>query len=348
MEKIYSGYAYICLYLALIYAVTILATKGVLIYSLKNSLIDKPGERSSHSTPTPRGGGLPISILILFTVFIFTLTGFIPQNYAIALSFGGLLVSIVGWVDDHRDISAGLRGILYFLASMIALYFIGGLDKIIIGDLVLHVGFFWGSVIAIIGITWITNLYNFMDGADAIASVQAITAGLFAGILFSINNQHGMSIVCFTIITACGAFLFWNWPPARIFMGDVGSCMIGYTFGVVTIIGEVTNSVHIYIWIILLSVFIGDATFTLVKRVISGDKWYTAHRSHGYQKLIQLGVSHSILAIYLLLFNICILWPIAFIAYKWKFLSIYMVLLSIILVFILWSVIQFRSRKLAI
>jgi Fuc2NAc and GlcNAc transferase len=250
----------------------------------------------------------------------------------------------VGWIDDHKDIAAGWRGILYLLASIIALVYIGGLEQIKFGGLFIHLNLA-GSILAVIGLTWLTNLYNFMDGTDAIASVQAITTGSFAGILFFINNQVGLAIICFVIIMSCVGFLTWNWPPAKIFMGDVGSCMIGYTFGVMAIIGEVTNTVYIYIWIILLAVFIWDATFTLVKRIIYGEKWYVAHRTHAYQRLIQLGISHSTLAIYLILLNICVLWPIAYIAYRWVYLSVYMMLLSIIIVLSLWSIIQYIYYK---
>jgi len=314
-------------------------------YSLQNSLIDKPNERSSHVVPTPRGGGLPISILVLGSILILLIVDWLPINIAVAMFGGGCMVTIIGWIDDHKDIPALWRGCSYLLASMWALYFLDSVDQITLGEpVIINVGLVV-SVICVLGISWLVNLYNFMDGTDGLAAIQAISTGAPAGVIFWVNNQQGLAVICFVISAACLGFLYWNWSPAKIFMGDVSSCLIGFTFGVLAIAGEHTHTMPVSIWLIFLAIFVWDATFTLIRRVLSGEKWYLAHRSHAYQRLTQLGCSHSTLALSVLVLNVTILWPLAYAAYMWDYVMIYLLVFSVILMFILWSGIQLYYRK---
>ena len=345
MSNIENYYIYAGIYLTFIFILSAILTKYILTYSLSHNLIDNPGERSSHLKPTPRGGGLSISIIILFTVVLCAVLKIMAFRDASALLFGGVLISLVGWIDDHKDISAAWRGFLYFIAACLAMIILGGFNNIKIGTTTIQLGYI-GSILAIIGITWLTNLYNFMDGTDGLASLQAITASCVAGLMFWSNEEYGMAIVCLSVTSACAGFLVWNWPPAKIFMGDVGSCMLGFTFGICAVIGEKTESVYLYLWISLLSVFIMDATLTLIKRIITGEKWYIAHRTHGYQKLIQLGMSHSDLAISFIILNIFLILPFSYVAYHWKNLSTYMILSNMLLILLLWSFIQYKYHML--
>jgi glycosyltransferase WbpL len=323
---------------------TYIVTGFIRRYSLKNSLIDKPNERSSHTVPTPRGGGLSISVSILSSIVILMLANWLPKNIAVAMLGGGCLVTIIGWLDDHQDISALWRACSYLFAAIWALYFIGHLESINFGKpVIISVGLIISLLIAL-GIAWLINLYNFMDGTDGIAAIQAISTGAPAGVIFWINSQLGLAIICFVIVAACVGFLFWNWSPAKIFMGDVSSCLIGFMFAVLAIAGEYTNSMPIAVWLILLAVFIWDATFTLIRRILTGEKWYAAHRSHAYQRLTQLGISHSKLALSVLILNVIILWPLAYMAYKWDNATLYLLIVSIILMYILWLGIQVQYR----
>jgi len=315
-------------------------------YSLQHSLIDKPNDRSSHVAPTPRGGGLSISISVLVSIYILMEINYLPRNISIAMLGGGCLVTIVGWLDDHRDISVLWRGCSYVIASIWALYFIDSVGQINLGEpIIINVGLA-ASIIIVIAIAWLVNLYNFMDGTDGIAAIQAVSSALPAGVIFWLNSEPGLAVICFVIVSACVGFLFWNWSPAKIFMGDVCSCLIGFIFGVLAIAGEHTNTIPIAVWLILLSVFIWDTTFTLLKRILMGEKWYVAHRSHAYQRLNQLGVSHSSIAIFVFILNVTIIWPLVYAAYKWDNIMIYLLVFSIILMFILWSGIQiiYRAR----
>ena len=252
------------------------------------------------------------------------------------------MVSIVGWLDDHKDLAALWRGFSYLGASVWAVYFVGGGEEIKLGVTTVAVVGILGNVMASLSIAWLTNLYNFMDGTDGFAAVQAITVGIPAGVFFWLNDQYGLASLCYVIAAANTGFLFWNWSPAKIFMGDVSSCLIGFMFGILAIIGEITDSVYIYIWLILLAVFIWDATFTLAKRIVTGKKWYAAHRSHAYQRLTQMGISHARLTVSLLLFNVCILWPMAYTVYLREYLAVPVTLLSIIIMFLLWGAVQYN------
>ncbi len=308
-------------------------------YSLKNALIDVPNERSSHSIPTPRGGGLSIALSILLVIGLLFFAGWIAMEFALALGIGGLIVVIIGWIDDHRHIPALWRAISYFIAAGWAIVCLGGLERILLGSQVLSLGYM-GTFLAIFWIVWLTNLYNFMDGTDSMAAIQAICVGLLAGILFWLEGQYGVAIVCFVIAASSCGFLFWNWPPAKIFMGDVGSCTLGFCFGVLAVIGEIEDTVPLVVWFILLAVFIGDATLTLLMRIMKGEKWYQAHKSHAYQRWVQMGASHKRLALGVLLINVMILWPMATMAFVWGEYSYHIAAASILLISVLWGAIQ--------
>lgn len=306
-------------------------------YSLKYSIVDRPNERSSHTTPTPRGGGLAIAICTLIGILCLTYSGHLSDSIGIALLGGGGLVSLIGWVDDHIDIPAMWRGLSYFIAALWGCYYLGagnlfGLDMSSSVPVIVIV-----YSIFTLGITWLVNLYNFMDGSDGLAATQAICTSLAGAYIFITGNEFGLGIVCLLIASSCAGFLFWNWAPAKIFMGDVSSCLLGFVFGVLMIAGIVTGTTTLFVWFILLSLFIWDSTFTLIKRIISGEKWYMAHRTHAYQKLLQNGMSHSSLALYTLAINICILWPLSFCAYHWPDLAIYLFVFSVGFSYLLWG-----------
>jgi len=313
-------------------------------YALKHSLIDVPNERSSHLMPTPRGGGLSIVIPVLLCIAVLFLTAQLEGNIALALGTGCFFVAGVGWIDDHQHIPANWRVLLYGIAAVLAVYFLAESDNFLS---VFHQLPFAivSSFLIVIWIVWMTNLYNFMDGTDALAAIQTICAGLLAGILFWLEGQYGLATVCFVMSASSCGFLFWNWPPAKIFMGDVGSCSLGFCFGVLAVIGEIQGSVPFTVFIILLSLFICDTTLTLLMRVFANEKWYQAHKSHAYQRLVQLGMSHKKLVFSVLLINVMILWPMATMAFVWDEYSYYIVAASILLMSILWGIIQVRYHR---
>ena len=325
---------------------SILATGMLRQYSIRHSLLDIPNERSSHSTPTPRGGGLAIVLPVLTCTVLLYYLGLLPVSIVVAFVGGGILVSLTGWLDDHYDIPEIWKAICYVTAATWAVYWLDGMAALKIGDAVITLNFA-GGILAILACAWLINLYNFMDGTDALAALQAICTGAFSGFLLMTMGRQDLAIICFVITTASIGFLYWNWPPAKIFMGDVGSCFIGFSFGVLAISGEKGGVLPALVWFILLSVFICDATLTLFLRILKKEKWYSAHRSHAYQRLVQMGASHAHLAVCVLLINVIFLWPIAYIAWRWQQFSLPVLALTVLIMCLLWGIIQWRFTGLS-
>jgi Fuc2NAc and GlcNAc transferase len=308
-------------------------------YAIRNYVLDVPNERSLHNSPTPRGGGLAIIIFIFFAIAYSFYVKSITLNVVLALA-GGVIVAATGLLDDHKNLSAKFRIIIYTIASIIALFFTNSEYNLYeeFDSIYIKTAFY---IITTISIVWLINLFNFMDGADGFAAIQAICASLFSGFLFWDANQETMALVSMCIFCSTCGFLYWNWPPAKIFMGDVGSCTLGFLFGVMAIIGYATNSISFFVWFILLSIFICDSTFTLLMRIAKKEKWYKAHKSHAYQKIVLSGVSHKTLGLFSLGVNILVLWPIAWIIYKEPWLELYVLVFVIFALLVLWSLIQF-------
>jgi glycosyltransferase WbpL len=311
-------------------------------YAVKNAVIDIPNERSSHTQPTPRGGGIAVSIPIMISIVGLYLFHLISFPIFIGMLISSLIITIVGWLDDHKHIIFYWRVIFYSIASIWMISWVGSLDAISIGLIRIPLPYILGYIVTFFGLLWLTNLYNFMDGTDGLAALQGICAGLFGGVLMLVEGETGLAIVCFIIVSSCLGFLYWNWPPAKIFMGDIGSCLLGFIFGSLALISDVTGTVSVSIWCILLSVFICDATFTLLKRIICREKWYDAHCSHAYQRLVQMGITHKQLAVAFFILNTILIWPMSYAAYTMPFHAVYISIGIIVLMLMLWLLVQIR------
>jgi len=281
-----------------------LLASRVRLYAL-DRLLDIPNERSSHSRPTPRGGGLAIAVTALGGIIIAAMLGWIDWNLAIALSGGGAMIATVGWVDDHRDLPALTRFAVQFLSAGWAMFWLGGLPSLSVGVLSVQMGLV-GTVLGIIGIVWAINLYNFVDGIDGLAAGEAISTGVIGGLILLAMGQVGLAMVSFLIAAASAGFLPLNWAPAKLFMGDVGSGMLGYLFAVLAIASENAGAVPLLIWVLLLGAFVFDATVTLCRRIAHGERWYHAHHSHAYQRMVQAGRSHAQVSSTILIINLAL------------------------------------------
>lgn len=266
-------------------------------------LVDVPNQRSSHSQPTPRGGGLAFVLLcpIVASGVLFLTAAPIPDGMA-ALLVGGLAVAAVGLADDRWRLSARFRIVAYLLAALI----------LVIGGGSLHelqwpgwpsVPLGWAGVpLTLLWIVGLTNAYNFMDGIDGIAATQGVVAAGAAGLL---ALWHGnLASATYPLILASGVFgfLLHNWPPARVFMGDVGSAFLGYSFAGLAVLdrGGGSTGLPFAVWLILLAPFLFDTSLTLMRRVLKGERWYEAHCEHLYQRLVRQGWSHlAVTSIYL-------------------------------------------------
>ncbi|WDG52062.1 MraY family glycosyltransferase [Pseudomonas chlororaphis] len=280
-------------------------------YALARSMMDVPNERSSHSVPTPRGGGVAIVITFLFSLIYLCWTGWIDMAFFIGAFGTGAIVAVIGFMDDHGHIAARWRLLGHFVAGGWALFWLGGLPELEAAGVALHLGWI-GGAFALFYLVWMLNLYNFMDGIDGIASVEAVCACLGVCILYGVGGHQALIWAPLFMAAAVAGFLIWNFPPAKIFMGDAGSGFLGIMLGVFSLQAANVDSRLFWVWIILLGVFIVDATFTLLRRLARGDKVYEAHRSHAYQYASRQYGRHLPVTMTVLLINMLWLLPIAF------------------------------------
>jgi Fuc2NAc and GlcNAc transferase len=266
-------------------------------YALARDVLDHPNERSSHDVPTPRGGGVAIVVVAVAAEAALWAIGWLPTRAALALAGGGLMVACIGWLDDHlakkRDgVPAPVRAAVHFAAAAWALGWLGGLPELRVGAGSVPLALA-GAVLAAFGIVWSTNLYNFMDGIDGIAGAEAVTCAVAGGVLLLLTGERGLAAAAFALAAASAGFLAWNWYPARIFMGDAGSYFLGFTFAVLAVASERAGAVPLLAWMVLLGVFVFDATATLVRRARRGERWHQAHRSHAYQRAAPTRPDHA-------------------------------------------------------
>ena len=232
----------------------------------KLAAIDKPNSRSMHSVPTPRGGGLAV-LAPLLLMYARSLGDFMDGNIVIGL----LLVAIVSYIDDRRSLSSRLRLVVHVIAACV---------------LVLPQGhsLYIGTGLCLLTV-WCINLYNFMDGIDGLAASMG-SIGFLAIYLVSLHNgQVQLAPISSIVAFGCLGFLMFNFPPAKIFLGDVGSASLGYLMAVMIVITAEGGLSDSWPSLLIFSPFLLDATFTIVRRALAGEKFWTAHRSHLYQRL---------------------------------------------------------------
>jgi Fuc2NAc and GlcNAc transferase len=251
-------------------------------FALRRQLLDVPDHRSSHTRVTPRGGGLAFVLVFLLAITGFAVFGRVPPGWAVAFVGAGGAVAWVGFMDDHGHVSARIRLLVHVAATVWALVWLGGPPTVQFGTVAWPAGalawIFWVPFLV-----WLLNLYNFMDGIDGIAGVEALTV-LAGATLISFQGLDPDSLIPMqALMASVFGFVVWNWPPARIFMGDVGSGFIGIAFGIIILASAREASLTVWSWMILLGVFLVDATTTLVVRLLSGQRWWEPHRSHAYQ-----------------------------------------------------------------
>lgn len=276
---------------AAIFAGSYLLTAAVRRWALGRGVLDRPNHRSSHSHPTPRGGG--ISFVVITQAFLCFLYWRYPEQRPVWLALaGGLPVAAIGWLDDVRRLPSPVRLTVHLAAAAWAVYWLGGLPLLETGRGALRLGPI-GSPLAVVGIAWSVNLYNFMDGIDGLAAGQAVVAGAVGGGLLLLSGALPMALFAGVLALAVAGFLVWNYPRARIFMGDVGSGYLGYLFGTLALASENHGGMPLLVWVLLLGPFVVDATATLVRRMVRREKWWEPHRTHAYQLAVQRGFSHA-------------------------------------------------------
>lgn len=313
------------LYTAL-FLISFVLTYYIKIYSEKKSLVDVPNERSSHNVPIPHGGGIAIAITWFIGISYLYYLDNIQSSLYFAL-LGGGMVSIVSYLDDLFQLSVKTRLSVQVLAAMLGLYFIGGLEQIdflffSIENQILT------NLFAFLLIVWFINLYNFLDGIDGYAGSEAIFLGVAGFTLF--GDTHFIVFV----VSVLG-FLVWNWYKAKIFMGDVGSTLLGYNIAIFTLYYANQEAINLWIWITLFGLFWFDATLTLYKRYRNGERLSQAHNKHAYQRLVQSGWSHSSVVKFSIIVNVVLFCFVYFIS------NIFIVFfISLLLFYAIWMYIE--------
>lgn len=298
------------LFLVVTGGISLLLTSALQRYALAKSLIDVPNERSSHTVPTPRGGGVAIVLSFLFLLPVLPIFSLLSWSSTWGLLGAGAGIAVLGFLDDHGHIAARWRLLGHFSAAVWALFWLGGAPPLAVMGTTFDMGWI-GILLAILYLVWTLNLYNFMDGIDGLASVEAIFASLSAALIYAFMGLDAMAWAPLLLSFAVAGFLYWNFPPAKIFMGDAGSGFLGVTLGVFSLQAAWASPSLIWVWLILMGVFVVDATFTLIRRLMRGDKIYEAHRSHAYQYASRKFGSHLPVTLTVSLVNVVWLLPIA-------------------------------------
>jgi UDP-N-acetylmuramyl pentapeptide phosphotransferase/UDP-N-acetylglucosamine-1-phosphate transferase len=261
-------------------------TRRLIPLLLRRGMLDRPNERSSHTVPTPRGGGIAVVGTLLLAWLLLLLLGEVRPALA-AVMLGSVALAAVSWIDDLGGLPQGLRLLAQFAAAALGLLSLppaaGGLVGVPAILLYPAIVILW---------VWGTNLFNFMDGIDGIAGGEAAAIGCGLVLLSAVGAAGGPEtlMLAAALLGASAGFLVWNWPPARIFLGDVGSVPLGYLLGFLLI--GLALSGHWRAALILPLYFLADATLTLARRLLRGERVWQAHREHFYQHAVAQGLSH--------------------------------------------------------
>lgn len=259
-------------------------------FARSRGMLDIPGDRHSHTAPTPRGGGAGIICALVIVSLCQGLVAPEPGFWPWCALPGIAALSVIGWLDDRWGLSAWLRLGVQVLAGIYLLWCFYS-HHLLPGPV--------SAILALGFLLWMINLYNFMDGSNGMAGFQGVFAGGVLAILFTLAGDSASAIASTSVAAACLGFLPWNLGKARVFMGDVGSGTLGFIFACLILLGTFKGAFSLPVaWLVML-VFVCDASLTLMSRVIRRERWYTPHKQHVYQRLIGRGWTHgSVLALY--------------------------------------------------
>ena len=316
---------YLIQFISLLLA-TVLLTGGIRLGALRAGMLDHPVARSAHVKATPIGGGVAIATVFLISTCVSYWAGRIPYAEFMAL-MGAALIAVVGLVDDLRPLDIRWRVPAQFLAAIWVLAWLGEIPAVRLPGI--DIGGPILSVLAGLALVWLVNLYNFMDGIDGLAGSELVFVNGLSFLLVINSGDQVVAISSLSLLATGLGFLVWNWPPAKIFMGDAGSGFVGFVLGVMAILSMQHGSLSLWTWILLMGVFVVDATVTLLRRVIGHQKWYEGHASHAYQHAARRYKSHGKVTITVIAINCLWLAPLAWLSKSYPQQGIYCALLGI-------------------
>lgn len=283
-------------------------TFAVRRYATGHGIVDEPNHRSSHVMATPRAGGLSIVFVVaIWLVLAWLWIDAISSSLAFALLGGSIPLAVVGLTDDRAGLPVSVRFVVHVAAVVFALLVTGGIA--VAGGSSVS----WGwQALAGIACLWFVNLFNFMDGIDGIAAMEAVFVSAASALLLGwLGAPSGLTWTWLALAGACLGFLWHNWSPARIFMGDTGSGFLGFVIAVLLVVSTQVTGFSVWTAVILVSAFGADATVTLLRRVASGHGWSVPHRSHTYQRLARRWASHARVTTAYLALNVLVIFPAA-------------------------------------
>lgn len=267
------------------------ATAALRRWALRRSVLDIPNDRSSHTVPTPRGGGLVLVAALALVAPISWLAGAPLSSGVRWFLAGALLIAAVSWIEDLKTVPRALRFAAHAAAAALALWGLGAWDVVELP--LFSVRLAWIGVPAtFLWLVGLTNAYNFMDGIDAIAGLQAVAAAFGWIVVGGLTGQEQLLIVAVPLLACTAGFLVHNWPPASIFMGDVGSTLLGFTFAALPLMAGPSDPRLAFVGLLFVWPFVFDASFTFLRRLLRRENVFSPHRSHLYQRLILCGRSH--------------------------------------------------------
>jgi UDP-N-acetylmuramyl pentapeptide phosphotransferase/UDP-N-acetylglucosamine-1-phosphate transferase len=285
-------------------------TLAALAYAKRRGLLDQPGKRRSHTRATPRGGGIGIvAATLLVGVSAWCLLGasvrwIQPAAFAAAV----LAVALIGWRDDHAPLPVVPRLLTHAGAALLV-------GAAVLAPGAMHDPRAWWLLLPLVPVLiGFINAHNFMDGIDGILGQQGLFVMLGLGLLAAWQADAGIAALAFATAAGCLGFLAFNWPPAKIFMGDVGSGALGMAIGAVAALVVQRNPAMIWACAILPSAFLVDSGLTLARRILAGQRWYAPHRQHLYQWLVRVKWSHARTDVAYMIWNLAVVAPLAWLA----------------------------------
>ena len=281
-------------------------TYVALRYARWRRMLDQPGRRRMHTHSTPRGGGIAIVLTVLAASAYL-----LPMPIGAAFAAGLLLVAGIGWIDDHHPLSAKVRIVVHFLA---ALLFVATLWPLQTVDSLQHAVLF---ACAVVGLAGAINLWNFMDGSNGLVASQSVWVASGLALVFAALGAWPWALCAMVLAGACLGFLPFNFPRARVFLGDVGSGGLGFACAALWLVAFDLERSSFWWLVVLPAVLLIDSGLTLLSRIVAGRRWYTAHREHLYQWLIRAGASHVRVASLYFGWNLLVLLPTMLAMQRW-------------------------------
>jgi len=300
--------------------------------ALSQSVLDHPIERSSHKIPTPTVGGIAI-VAAFYVGLVFLVYTNRVDSLEIQVLAAGIVLAAIGFMDDLKHLDYRWRIIVHLCAGSFVAFNLGDMPDIQVGSLNINIGVL-SVPLTVLTLVWATNLYNFMDGTDGLAGSECCFIAIAAAGLLIPAGNTALALVCMVLFVACAGFLFWNWVPAKIFMGDTGSGFLGFIIASIAFLSIFNGSMSLWTWLLLPGVFIADATMTVVKRLLSGERWYQAHCTHGYQHAAKF-YGHEKVALGVLAINLVWLLPLAWFSENYPEYAVYSAVFGIVPLFLL-------------